>query len=144
MSRPPTDITPARLFRLLCGSPRPRLPLDLRLDVDPDCQLYVCGLRGLEELSAVDAAEGIEPEESRISRILSGLLVKALWSDDGPVFRSIDETAGLEVPEWDALLTEVAARLVVISPFYARQSKDDAVAWTNVLEQGAGHPQQHE
>ncbi len=140
MAAPPKDITPARLFRLLCGAPRPRLPLSLRLDVDPDCQLYVCGLRGHEESAAVDAAEGIEPEESRISRILSELIVMSLHTDDGPVFRSVDDMGGLELPEFGALVVEVSARLSVVSPFFARRSEDEATQWDNVLEQGARHP----
>ena len=140
MSAPPADIPPARLFRLLIGAPRPRLPIGWRLDVCPDVPLYVVGLRGQEELGAVDAAEGIEPTESRVSRILSELIVLSLMADGAPVFRSVDELEGLSLDEFGSLIVEVSNALSVVSPFYARRSAVDAVAWDAALETGAQHP----
>lgn len=111
----------------------------MRFEVMPDVPLYVVGLRGTEEQAAVDLAEGIQPNESRVNRILNELLVRSLWTSEGPVFSSVEDIGALTIDESESLLVEASIALSTISPTYSRQSVDEADAWTNVLEAGAKH-----
>lgn len=137
---PSSTISPARLFRLLCGGPRPRLPLSTRLAVAPRTPLFVVGLRGVEEQEAVDAAEGIVPPVARVDRIIAEILVRCLWTPDGPAFSSADDLGLLGQTEGEKLHREVSRAFLMVSPTYPRQSADDAARWSDVLEQGARDP----
>ena len=134
---PHSTISPAKLFRLLCGGPRPRLPITTRLLVARSTPLFVVGLRGVEEQEAVDMADGMKPESLRLNRVVAEILVRCLWTPEGPAFSSADDLGLLGRTEGDTLHAEAARAFLIVSPTYPRQSARDGEAWSRVLEEGA-------
>lgn len=132
----PRQWPPERLFRLLLGAPRPRIPLDLRIAGAERVALEVRALRPLEEAAAVDEAAQVSVER-RTDLLEAGLVVAALWTLGGPAFRSAADLGLLFADEAAALARTTLAALGIVSPSYRRS---DAAAWGRALREGAQHP----
>lgn len=132
MSRPPPDIAPARLFRLLLRRPRPEIPIAHRIRGAEDVPLRVRALASADEAAVDEAAEGWG--DAGPSRAADEFVYRALLTQDGPAFASPDEVGALDSTDALSLARAVRAALDVISPSYARS---DVEAWMRVLKQGA-------
>jgi hypothetical protein len=131
---PPFTVPAERLFRILCQTPRPSLPIDLsRLTSAP---LQVVALRPDEEAEAFDAADAAG-ESQKDARLLE-LCVRSLQSGRSRVFRSAD-VLQTSVDETD--LAHIVERwwggFCVVSP---SRRYCDWDAWREYLRSGAEHP----
>jgi hypothetical protein len=126
----PGDVTPARLFRLLLGRPRPVLPLAFRLPDAPDVALSVRGLTALEDASVGDVDEA--PEEVRRSEITRRLVAAYLLADGVPAFTA-DDVGTLEEHEFTRLAVAVFAAARIVSPQYRNVTQ----ATLDAIEAGA-------
>ncbi len=135
LSGPPPDIPPPRLFRLLLATPRPVLPLSLRIAGIP-CRLSVQGLRSSEICEANDDAEAI-PLSLRQSYATAGIVARALLADGKPAFTSAADV--LDMPDAIAsqLMRYALNGIGTVSPVYGWMDYD---AWNAALCAGAKHP----
>ena len=138
MRTPPTDVSPAQLFRALCSvARRPRwrvsfVDLGLR-------DLMVEALAGHELEEVMPIGEYID--EQRQDVVLDELVVRCLRNPDGsPAFLSRAQFG--EAPYEDALAisNEVFRALCIVAPIYGRS---DLKAWHAALREGAQHPSNH-
>ncbi len=122
MGDPPTEIAPARLFRLLLGRP-PRIALP-PLPGAECCPLFVRALRNAEFAEVRDDPRSL------------ALVVKALVLPNGSqVFSSADQAAeSLQEHEAERWLLAVSKALAIVSPTYL-QSRTRA--WHRALLEGA-------
>ena len=135
VARPPKDIAPARLFRLLLQRPRPVLPLSLRLNIAPEAALSVRALTALEDEATRDIDDSI-PAEVRRSTWVMRTIAAALLADGEAAFSSAAQVGQFSEPEIIAMGGAVLDALAIIGPTY-RYS--DAPQWANVLARGAAH-----
>jgi hypothetical protein len=131
---PPKGIAPARLFRLLLGTPRPHYPLTWRADAAPDIPLHVVALRGLDVEAALEAARAASPGGDHIERFTLEVVALSLHTPDGRAFRSVEEAGALPEDEGRALVAAVLGALAIVSPTFARS---DSAAWGRALVEGA-------
>lgn len=131
---PPKGIAPARLFRLLLGTPRPSYPLAWRAEAAPDIPLHVVALRSLDVEAALDAAKDAAPKGEHIDRFTAEIVALSLHTPEGRAFRSAEEAGALLDSEGAALTAEVLSALAIVSPTFVRS---DTTAWGKALGEGA-------
>jgi len=135
-TRPPPDVRPERLFRLLLGRPRPTLPIAFRFPWAPEVAFSVRGLTALEDAMAGDVpAEG--PDELWHSEVVRRLLAFWVLADGAPAFQDADAVGALEELEIAALWRATRPATAIISPQYRTANTD---AWQDALDAGARHP----
>lgn len=127
--KPPKDVPPDKLFRLLLRRPRPVLRLDVRLDVAPSVTLFARAITASERAIIRDAEE-----HDQVSVLLALSIVDIRGC---PVFAHHEETHALLDDEADDLGAAVLRAHRVISPSY---DICDTKAWHDALCKGAEHP----
>lgn len=139
--RPPDDVPPQRLFRLLVRRPRPWQPIAYRYPAAPDVALHVRALTPLELAEALDDAgdEGA-PAEVASDRAMGRVVVAGLWEDHGPVFTSAEQAARMPHQAWGSLMDAALRGLAGIMPSRALCSADEWAEWRKALDKGARHP----
>lgn len=133
MVGPPTDITPAALFRLLCRTPRPIAKLKARLAFASETQLHCRALHPREWGEWEDSEDDLE----------TVVLVNALCDETGATLLDRESVFLLTDSERESLLTETISALNRISPGYHRPPslQCNEERWHDVLKRGAvGNP----
>lgn len=133
--KPPADIPPPRLFRLLLATPRPVLPVPFRFAGFPG-QVSVRAISTDELNRANDEAEAI-PDIQKQSYVQAGVVASALLHEGRLVFRCAQDVLDLEASLADELSRIVLGALDSICPMYGRSDRN---AWHAVLCEGAKHP----
>jgi hypothetical protein len=134
MISPPKHIPAKRVFRLLSGVPRPLLEIEYRIEEAKNIQLFVQGLRGVEEAAALDAVEGIANEEAKYSSLAAELIQKSLLTSRGPAFYSVNDVLKLKEYSLKPLWVAVRKALGIVSPTY---SNANVIQWKFFLKEGA-------
>lgn len=128
-TKPPQDIPPGKLFRLLLRRPRPVWRLDYRLTAAPAVPLYARGLTAAERAMVRDADDG--------DRELVFLSVALSDAAGAPFFATPDAAGTLLAHEAAELEAALMPALRICSP-----SVDvvDPKAWGDALRKGAMEP----
>lgn len=125
--KPPQDVEPGKLFRLLLRRPRPLLRMTYRLDVAEDVALYARALTPSERAIVRDA------DETERSTLFLSLAV--CDGQGAPIFATPEQAWGLQEQEADELSAAVMTAHRVIAPTY---DWSDVAAWNKALAAGAG------
>lgn len=118
MIGPPKDVSPSDLLRTLCEW-RPRLPLDVRLTVAPDVELWA------------QAATSVDIQRCRDTAELASI---AVVDESGNRLLTRKAAELLMVSDWAALSAGVAKAYETICPLSGQINSD---AWIDVLKTGA-------
>ena len=132
---PPSDIEPARLFRLLLAR-APHLPIPTRLAGVEHPTLCAFAIHPSEANEAIDAAHGLSGQQFT-DAVNIGIVARSLRVNGSRVFRSSEDVTYLPDSEIEALVASVTKALATIGPLYAFC---DWEAWHRVLEEGARDP----
>lgn len=130
--KPPREVAPERLFRLLITKPRPWWPLEHRVAAAPHIKLHVVALRGVEEADCYSAGDVATPEGR--TAVAAALVVATLHTPRGRAFGEPSEVTRLPSADFDALAASVMQALCVVSP---TESRSDRAAWETALRTGA-------
>jgi hypothetical protein len=135
MRTPPTDVSPARLFRELASvARRPRWRVSFADLALPD--LIVEALPGHELEDVMPIGEHLD--EQRQDVVLDELVVRCLRNPDGsPAFSSRAQFGLAPYEDALAISNEVFRALCIVAPIYGRS---DLKSWHGVLREGALHP----
>ena len=135
MIKPPDGISSSRLFRMQLGVPRPLLAIEYRIPGIEHIDLFVRGLRSIEEAEAFDSAAITDVEDAKVSAGTSTLIAKSLCNEHGGLlFHDNNGPMSLLEDEFIDLLRAVSGCLDVISPTYLRS---DIEKWGARLLEGA-------
>lgn len=128
--KPPKDIPPEKLFRLITRRPYPVVPIDIRLRGAEHIALSVRAITWAEEMEVQDLYD------ENMSSLSLGYISKSLMADGEQAFSSHEEAAMLSEGEIKKLEHVVAEALSRICPCMFRS---DMVAWGFALYEGAKH-----
>ena len=134
--KPPKEVAPERLFRLLSKKPRPWWPLEHRVAAAPHVKLHVVALRGPEEAECYETGD-VGTHAGRTA-VTAALVVAALHDPRGRVFSEAAQVLMLPTPDFDALANAVFMALAIVSP---TEGRVDMAAWSLALKLGAQHRQ---
>lgn len=123
--KPPKDIEPAALFRMLIRRPRPKIKIEHRIYLLSRFELWAHALTSEEVHRAID--EGGEHE----------VAARSIFCDGELAFNSGKEVGLLETMECRLLMSAFSRAFGAICPSLASQ---DAQLWKNVLSKGAKAP----
>jgi len=129
---PPTDVSAARLFRLLSHPDCPRLDISYRVRGAEHLALHVRAPLARGIATALDQ-QGATPEAT-IAIQRRALIAEALWAGGARAFCDLALVDKLLPLEFSALFAQVDAALAIISP---RNGWCDAEAWFTKLRFGA-------
>lgn len=129
MIRPPADIAPAKLFRLLCATPRPMVALRVRFRFASDQQLFCRALHPREWLEWEDTDDDLE----------TVVITNALCDEKGQPLLGRESVFLLTDAERETVFVECIDALNRIGPSYQRPPsiRCDIDAWQSALERGA-------
>jgi len=127
--KPPADITPAKLFRLLCRVPRPVVPIVARFAFMPEQALHCRAMHPLEWAEWEDAGDDLE----------TVVLQHALCDEMGQPLLDRESVFLLTDSERETVFAELVSALNKIGPGYQRPEafRCDVDAWHTALEKGA-------
>lgn len=139
MIEPPDDVSDGILFRILLQTPRPIRKISYRIPKLEHIELFVRGLRGIEEAAAVDLAEESHIDEARMSLGTSALIATSLCDSSGGLCFSSNRgpMLALSEDEFRDLLIVVTEALRIVSPTYHRINFN---SWSLKLRNGAKSP----
>ncbi len=137
ITHPPQDVPPEVLFRLLTQTPRPSLPVTIRLagEVGEAFCVQVRAVGGPQLHAARDDAR-LLVEELRPRRIAAALISLSVYDADARVFGAAADVDALDEDDFAALSRDVLRALGTISPVYGIS---DSAAWDSRLFAGCAH-----
>lgn len=129
MNLPPRGVSPARLFRLLLSTPRPKTTIEAEFARIGKLRLDVVGLTSLEFERALDRYDTRE-------RALDEVIAQSVYEGGAKAFASVEQVRSLSPRELERLGHQVLDALNIVSPI---ASRCDYVGWMRTLEKGAKH-----
>jgi hypothetical protein len=128
--KPPEDIPPEELFRLITRRPYPVIPISIRLRGAESIALSVRALTWCEEMEIQDL------HSQKESTLSLAYIAKSLMADGEQAFSSYEQASMLSESEIQRLEPEVALALSKVCPCVFRS---DMSAWEFALYEGAKH-----